>query len=100
VFVRLQPYKQLSLKQQGKINWHPSFMDLIKLTRKSVQWLMDWSYLIKVHIHNVFHVSSLKKVLGKHQKAQTMLPTLDEEGRIILEPEAIIYVMDTLVCSS
>ena len=28
--------------------------------------------------------------MGKHQKAQTILHVLDEEGRIILEPEAII----------
>jgi hypothetical protein len=28
--------------------------------------------------------------LGKQQKAQTILHVLDEEGRIILEPEAII----------
>jgi hypothetical protein len=41
-------------------------------------------------IHNVFHVSCLKIVLGKHQKVQTMLPMLNEEGRIILEPKAII----------
>ena len=44
----------------------------------------------KNHIHNVFHVPCLKKVLGQHQKAQTILPMLDDEGRIILEPEAII----------
>ena len=41
-------------------------------------------------IHNVFHVSCLKKVVGQHKKVQTSLPMLDEEGRIILEPEAII----------
>ena len=42
------------------------------------------------HIHNVFHVSCLKKVIGQHQKAQTMLPLLDEEGQIIFEPESIV----------
>ena len=31
------------------------------------------------HIHNVFHVSSLKKVIAQHQKARIMLPLLDEE---------------------
>ena len=41
-------------------------------------------------IHNVFHVSCLKKMIGQHQKAQTILPLLDEEGRIIFEPESII----------
>jgi hypothetical protein len=32
----------------------------------------------------------LKRVFGKQQKVQTMLPMLDEEGRIILDPGAII----------
>ena len=44
----------------------------------------------KICIHNIFHVSCLKKVVGQHKKVQTLLPMLDEEGRIILEPEAII----------
>ena len=28
--------------------------------------------------------------MGDHQSAQTMLPSLDDEGRVILEPEGII----------
>ena len=31
-----------------------------------------------------------KKKLGKHQIVQTILPMLDDEGRVIWEPEAII----------
>jgi hypothetical protein len=34
VFVKLQPYKQLSLKQKEKTNWHQSFMDLIRSTKR------------------------------------------------------------------
>ena len=30
VFVRLQPYKQLLLKQQGKLNYHQNIMGRIK----------------------------------------------------------------------
>ena len=29
-------------------------------------------------------------MLGDHQLAQTMLPSLDDEGRVILEPEGIL----------
>eukprot|EP00253_Pinus_taeda_P003570 PITA_03570 len=42
--------------------------------------------------HPVFHVSCLKKVIGKNCKIQTSLPELDEEGSIWLQPE---QVMDT-----
>ena len=41
-------------------------------------------------IHPVFHVSCLKKVIGQNICTQTILPELDEEGRIILEPECIL----------
>ena len=39
-------------------------------------------------VHLVFHVSCLKKVIGEKLPIQTILPELDEEGKIILEPEA------------
>jgi len=41
-------------------------------------------------VHLVFHVSCLKKVIGDKLPVQTILPELDEEGKIILEPEAVI----------
>ena len=40
-------------------------------------------------VHPVFHVSCLKKVVGENIPVQTILPELDEEGKIILEPEAV-----------
>jgi hypothetical protein len=40
-------------------------------------------------VHPVFHVSCLKKVIGDNILVQTILPELDEEGKIIFEPEAI-----------
>ena len=40
-------------------------------------------------VHLVSHVSCLKKVIGENIPVQTILPELDEEGKIILEPEAV-----------
>ena len=40
-------------------------------------------------VHPVFHDSCLKKVIGDKIPIQTVLPKLDAEGKIILEPEAI-----------
>eukprot|EP00253_Pinus_taeda_P004302 PITA_04302 len=70
VFVILQPYKQLSLKQQGNCR-----------------------------IHNTFHVSSLKITVGQNQTAQTEIPETDEEGRIILEPEGILATKEKVLRS-
>ena len=35
-------------------------------------------------IHNVFHVSCLKKVIGKHISVSYTLPPLDDEGKLFL----------------
>jgi len=40
-------------------------------------------------VHPIFHVSCLKKVIGDKIPVQTILPELDEEGKIILEPEEV-----------
>ena len=33
-------------------------------------------------------------MLGQHQSVQTTLPALDEEGKLILEPEVIINIRE------
>ena len=40
-------------------------------------------------IHPVFHVSCLKKVIDDKIPVQIILPELDEEGKIILKPQAV-----------
>jgi hypothetical protein len=40
-------------------------------------------------VHPIFHVSCLKKVIGDKIPVQNIFPELDEEGKIILEPEDI-----------
>jgi hypothetical protein len=47
-------------------------------------------YFPSSRIHKVFNVSFLKKVLGQTIPLQIELPKLDEEGKLILEPEKII----------
>ena len=45
-------------------------------------------------IHNVFHVSNLKKTLGQHIAPSTELPPLDDEGLLVLIPERILHVRE------
>ena len=40
-------------------------------------------------VHTIFHVSCLKKVIGENIPVQTILLELDEEQKIILEPESV-----------
>ena len=41
-------------------------------------------------IHNVFHVSCLKKAVGQQVSTSSELPPLDEEGQLVLIPEEIL----------
>ena len=41
-------------------------------------------------VHPFFHVSCLKKAIGDKILVQTILLELDEEGKIIFEPEAVM----------
>lgn len=41
-------------------------------------------------VHNVFHVSCLKKVLAHNIVLLAKLPPLDDEGKLILVPKAIL----------
>jgi len=43
-------------------------------------------------VHPVFHVSGLKKVIGNKLPFQIILMELDEEGKIILELEAVMEI--------
>lgn len=67
VFVKLQPYKQLFLKQKGKNKLAPKFYGPYQINKKISQVAYSLSLLKKSCVHNVFHVLCLKRALGDHQ---------------------------------
>ena len=93
VFLILQPYKQMSLKNTKKDNkLSPKYYGPYKV----LQNIGSIAYKLEVppysRVHPFFHVSCLKKVIGDTLPVQTMLPKIDEEGKIILEPEEITEI--------
>ena len=65
VFLRLQPYKQMSLKQAKKDNkWSPKYYGPYKV----LQNIGTMAYKLELptvsRVHPIFHVSCLKKVIG------------------------------------
>ena len=90
VFLRLQPYKQMSLKQAKKDNkLSPKYYAPYKLLQKIGNMAYKLEFPTTSQVHLVFHVSCLKKVMGDKLPIQTILPELDDEGKIILEPEVV-----------
>jgi hypothetical protein len=61
---------------------------------KSIKHICPIAYKLALptafKIHQVFHVSCLKNVVGQNCMVQTILPESDEEGSIWMQPESIL----------
>jgi hypothetical protein len=90
VFLRLQPYKKTSLKDEHCEKLAPKFYGPYTVLNHvgSVAYQLD----LPIHskLHHVFHVSFLKKVIGMKCQTQNSLPELDEEGSIWFQPQAVL----------
>ena len=90
VFLWLQPYKKMSLGQSKKDNkLLPNYYGPYKVLQNIGTMVYELELPASSRVHPVFHVSFLKKVIGDKILVQTILPELDEEGKIILEPKAV-----------
>lgn len=80
VYLRVQPFRQSSLKKSGAKKLKLRFYGPFKVVRRvgAVAYELELSASSKVH--NVFHVSCLKKALGHNDVVSSVLPPLDEEG--------------------
>jgi hypothetical protein len=90
VLLRLQPYKQTSLKDKAPQKLAPKFYGPLQIIQRIGQVAYKLALPTHSKIHLVFHMACLKKVVGSNCKVQTNLPKLDEEGSIWLQPEAIL----------
>ena len=89
VFLCLQPYKKSSLKLKGNQKLDPKFYGPYKVLQNIGSIAYKLGLPPSSRIHPVFHGSCLKKLIGTNIRAQTILPKIDTERSIILEPEAI-----------
>ena len=81
----------MSFKKAKKDNkLSPKYYGPYKVLQKIVIVAYKLELPASSRVHPVFHVSCLKKVIGENIPVQTIFPELDEEGKIILEPEAVM----------
>jgi hypothetical protein len=61
---------------------------------------VSYQLALPIHskLHPIFHVSSLKKVIGAKCQIQTNLPDLVEEGSIWIHPEAVLDQRECHLC--
>ena len=80
VYLRLHPYKQSSLKEKGDKKLKPRFYGPYKFVRRVGEVAYELELSLGSKIHNVFHVSCLKKEIGQQVKVSLEIPPLDDEG--------------------
>ena len=90
MYLSLQPYKQTSLKRNGAKKLKPRYYGSYKVIWK----IGEVSYELELpkgsKIHNVFHVSCLKKDIGQQTFISDRLPPLDDEGQLTLILEKVL----------
>ena len=88
VFLRIQYYKNMSLKKLNKDNkLAPKYYGPYKVLQKIGSMSYKLELLTSSWVHPIFHVSCLKKVIGDKIPIQTIFLEFDEEEKVILEPE-------------
>ena len=92
VYLRLQPYRQSSLKKKGAEKFQPRFYGPYKIIQKVEEVAYELELPPESKIHNIFHVSNLKKVVGQQIVTSSKLPPLDDEGQLVLIPKCILEV--------
>jgi hypothetical protein len=80
VFLRIQPYKQMSLKIAKKDNkLSPKYYGSYKVLQKAGTMTYKLELIASSQVHPVFHVSLLKNVIGDKIPIQTIFPELYDE---------------------
>ena len=94
VYLRLQPYRQSSLKGIGKEKLKPRFYGPYRVIHCIGEVAYELELLEDSCIHNIFHVSCLKKAIGQNVTVTTDLLPLNEERKLILELAEILKVCE------
>jgi hypothetical protein len=90
VYLRLQPYRQTSIKRSRVEKLQPCFFGPYRVSKRIGALTYEIELPQGRKIHNVFHVSCLKKSLGQHIRPIETLPPMDEEGNLVLILEEVL----------
>ena len=90
VYLRLQPYRQLTLRSKGFNKFSPSYYSPFQVLHKLGSVAYKLALPLDCLLHPVFHVSCLKKHLGAQVIPIPTLPPVDYDGFMHPEPVAIL----------
>lgn len=90
VYVKLQPYGQLSLKDHSFQKLSAKFYSPFQIVAKV--GVVTYTFALPPHskIHLTLHISKLKKKLVSHTASLHLLVVHSNYGYVMMEPEAIL----------
>lgn len=90
VYLKLRPYKQVTLHKTHIWKLSPKYAGPFRIVRRvgEVAYTLDLPSTAKVH--PTFHVSLLKRKVGRHDMVSSNIPELDDTGKVLLIPVQIL----------
>lgn len=90
VYLKLQPYRQQSVNERRNHKLSAKFYGPYTVLEKIGQVAYKLELPSHAKIHNIFHVSQLKKKVGNKTEVQTTLPGIADTGTLNPQPIAIL----------
>jgi hypothetical protein len=92
--LRLQPYRQASIKRSRAEKLQPCFFGPYRVNKRIEVVAYELELPQGSRIHNVFHVSCLNKSLSQHIRPIEVLAPINEEGQLVLIPKEVLEVRE------
>ena len=90
VYLKLQPYRQTTVAFRSNLKLSPRFYGPYEIVEKIGPVAYRLAFPKGSLIHNVFHVSKLRKHIGHVQSISSQLPPISEEATVLPQPEAVL----------